>query len=1015
MKKILLIMMCMFLLVGMVSAAKIKYEDKDMKVNFKNSFLGIGISDLGSVELKSHKSVTEIRKLGAGENQAVMFYDFNDWKLYPDGLGEVIFTNMSSGEEIEKDYYFAELTIEQQPKYKTVCEDKLSNNGLIYPECSEIQNGFKQVEVWKRLETNDIPNKNTRIALVTDVKIRDYIDAVWTIAGKKVKKHAVWTQDLNTDIYLYFKFDENATTIDSVEGLNTSTTASSVTGKIGNAYQYSGAQTTGTGSYKPYTASINAGSVNFWMKTSDSVANVFSQDGPGTTNNVDTAIGFGGATGSVTPFCGAGNFCMSINRVITVTTTESNLNDSAWHMVTITVDGTTHRMYIDGLNVDNTTTGDNIFGGDGGDFGFLMGDATFIGTLDEYGIWNRSLTATEVIQLYNGGTGITYKTTFEPTITLNFPTSNLETADVSIIFNGTVVKGSINEIANVSLILNGVYNETNSSGIEGDYLFSKNLLLGVNNWTYESCDSEGACGNETLRAFTIVPIIEEGIFYNVSSFETAQETFIVNVTTNGIATTSAEFFYNDISQGASTKIGTNTNANFSNTIQIQEGVGNKEFYWKITNGATVTDTTKTNQSISLTNFSICDGGLTTPFFNVSFQDESDLTSINASIPTSSFVYYLGSGTVNKTYTFSSVTEFANFTFCATPTNRVLNSDSRIQYKGSSYPQRTYNPVVLTYENTTTNKTLYLLGVADGIYVTFQVINLAHEPIIGANVNATRVISDETVVVGDGITDSSGSVTFWLNPDFQHLITFGKTGFPTTVFLVTPTQTSYTITMGAISTEEPDYTRGISKVVYPNQDFLDNATEYDFNFTLSSTFWTVTEFGFTLTYENGTIIKTTSSSSNGGTLSANDINVTFFLTNESHIDMDYYYIINATYINSSRTWEIISTEGRQFSLWRFFTDISLYINSGSLFGFDNFGRILLSIIVLIMVAGGVSLKYGIRSDTFTMGVIFGIVLLLDYGLNFFPQIKIGSNFAINNFATFIVAIILIAVIIKEERL
>ena len=90
MKKILLIMMCMFLLVGMVSAAKIKYEDKDMKVNFKNSFLGIGISDLGSVELKSHKSVTEIRKLGAGENQAVMFYDFNDWKLYPDGLGEVI-------------------------------------------------------------------------------------------------------------------------------------------------------------------------------------------------------------------------------------------------------------------------------------------------------------------------------------------------------------------------------------------------------------------------------------------------------------------------------------------------------------------------------------------------------------------------------------------------------------------------------------------------------------------------------------------------------------------------------------------------------------------------------------------------------------------------------------------------------------------------------------------------------------------------------------------------------------
>jgi len=506
---LLMVFVVGLLLVGTISAAdwdnKLKYSNNNLKVDFKNSFLGIiPTSDLGSVELKSHKSVEEVRKLGAGENQAVMFYDFNDWKLYEDGLGEVIFIDMNTGEEIEKDYYFAELTTEQQPKYKTVCEDKLSNNGSIYPECSEIQNGFKQVEVWKRLETNDIPKGKITIGLITDVEVGDYIDAVWTIAGKKVKKHASWTQDLNTDIYLYFKYDTTAITIDSVAGLNTSTTASNVTGKIGNAYEHDGSEVTGTAGYKPYVASINEGSINFWIKTVDSEFSAFSQDGSGEINNVDTQIGSGGGA-AVSPFCGAGNFCMSINRVVTVTTSASNIDDGDWHMVTITVDGTTHRLYVDGLNVDNTTTGDNIFGGDGGNFGFVFG-SVLAGTLDAVGVWNRSLTAGEIlINLFNEDNGNTYTTVFFPTVALNSPIDFFNTTNPTITFNGT-----ISDIipVNVSLIIDDVYNETNTSGDLGDYIFTKILSEGIHTWNYEACNADG-CNNGTARNLTIDTISPE--------------------------------------------------------------------------------------------------------------------------------------------------------------------------------------------------------------------------------------------------------------------------------------------------------------------------------------------------------------------------------------------------------------------------------------------------------------------------------------------------------------------------
>ncbi len=78
----------------------------------------------------------------------------------------------------------------------------------------------------------------------------------------------------------------------------------------------------------------------------------------------------------------------------------------------------------------------------------------------------------------------------------------------TIIFNGTASDDTA--VINVSLYLNGVLNETNSSGLNNsNYIFTKTFTDGNYNWTYETCDING-CTKATVRSLNIdtTPMIE---------------------------------------------------------------------------------------------------------------------------------------------------------------------------------------------------------------------------------------------------------------------------------------------------------------------------------------------------------------------------------------------------------------------------------------------------------------------------------------------------------------------------
>lgn len=86
-----------------------------------------------------------------------------------------------------------------------------------------------------------------------------------------------------------------------------------------------------------------------------------------------------------------------------------------------------------------------------------------------------------------------------PIVTLNSPINYYNSSTTSIDFNATVV----GTIVNVSLYLDGILNETNTSGInDTDYLFTETIADGEHNWTIESCNDDG-CTTSDTRTFTI--------------------------------------------------------------------------------------------------------------------------------------------------------------------------------------------------------------------------------------------------------------------------------------------------------------------------------------------------------------------------------------------------------------------------------------------------------------------------------------------------------------------------------
>ena len=192
------------------------------------------------------------------------------------------------------------------------------------------------------------------------------------------------------------------------------------------------------------------GTYNFWYKQAGTAAAhrpILSTGG----SYFLFRLNLGGAT--CTLYANGG--VISVGFPCTQTTT-------AFTMWTVRFNGTHADVFRNGTKIDTTLFANNI---GNGDFSMSMNPDTARGVLDELGIWNRSLTQTEIDTLYNDGAGLAYSAFVNFQITA----AEFDTSAAITTFNATLSNATISWPFNTTTgtittnVSSGVYNITISA------------------------------------------------------------------------------------------------------------------------------------------------------------------------------------------------------------------------------------------------------------------------------------------------------------------------------------------------------------------------------------------------------------------------------------------------------------------------------------------------------------------------------------------------------------------------
>lgn len=561
----------------------------------------------------------------------------------------------------------------------------------------------------------------------------------------------------------------------------------------------------------------------------------------------------------------------------------------------------------------------------------------------------------------------------------------------------------------VADVIVGSYNSTSYTATFTNQQFSNSSV-----WNCKVCDIDETCALATSNyTFTLI-FSQNSISYNTTAYETEDNFITLNITTNG-TTPTAKLFYNGTNKGSAIVTAYGGNSFIINkTANVNQGQGNTTFYFEINIGGNLINTTTYQQKIIPIYFAQCNTTLTIPYINFTFKDEENSTSIGTSIPYSYFEYYLGSNASNnKTLTYVNNTENKNYTFCFSPQNKTVNINSYLQYTRANYYQRTYNPSVLQFSNKTNETILYSILQSSSNAVTFLVVNSVGDPISGVSVNVTRLIGSTLVLVGDGTTDAAGAVTFYLSPNSIYNYAFYKSGYDLYTTSNMPTSPPYTITLGGTSSSsiitKKDYSQGMQYWIRPSSyGYLENGTDYGFNFTLISSYYDVDSFGFYLKLPNGSILQSTSASSNGGVVNVNQNTGNF-----EKIIINAYWIVEGNYTNVTSYWVMYDPSGSSHSLSNFFSRLNNYTSSG-LFGMDvgesgySFTLTLIIFVSMFFFVGIMTYKFGITNVGTISLIIFCLVAIVDLQMGLLPS---PVN-AIPHLPTMVIGFIAVVLIFKE---
>lgn len=505
------------------------------------------------------------------------------------------------------------------------------------------------------------------------------------------------------------------------------------------------------------------GTISAWVNLSSNTTNqmwIYNKGtGNGDTQNFE--LQYDGVTVNNGYFCGAGGGGTS------VTVQGGAVTTGVYHHVVCIFNTSIIQIWIDGVlegqsphaavvitpNDINMTVGRQRADGSGNYFN---------GTIDEFGIWNRTLSFLEVADLYNNGDGLEFNTQVGNQITLNSPIDNFASTDNNLTFNATITPTLLN-LTNATLyIWNSTFDVVNNS--------LTNFLTGENpnttNWSVEGLPfqtlhwSVFACGNNVtddplcffgasnntliIQSFSI-----DNQAFNNDVLETDSQRFEINVTTiEAILSVTANLIYNNtVTQSGSVTCTLGVCNIFANTdipLVTSGSSQNKSFFWEINvfdgTSTIVSNSTAFEQNVSQVFFQECGGSVDTLALNFTAFDEPTNTRIDPFYIAGEFEFWLGGGGIKKEFSFSNSSAIDS-QLCISPASRNFTLDDTIEYNdvinSTTYNTRNYYFQQEVVNNVTQHIPLFLLNVDDSTSFILKVQDTNLLPISNALIHIQR--------------------------------------------------------------------------------------------------------------------------------------------------------------------------------------------------------------------------------------------------------------------------------------
>jgi hypothetical protein len=362
--------------------------------------------------------------------------------LYQDGVifEDVMFktltgqpTSIKSSEYLLFDGY-KDNYVDVPDQFKEICVELPTNttsNGVnCHQEIFTYKKENQPIEIWKPYNKEVLKAGDYRWKIKGTKELMQSVDFIPVVKSNEFSEWATWNASMNVGLIAYFTMNETtgSTMYDSL-GINNLTVNASQWrgGIIAGGWNDGDASALGTLT----TGFTDAITYNVWINSTTTGTTYWGGDG---TNNGSCVFSMYKDSASQT--YGLNYYDWGAGTALPNTNGAYILNKFV--MITVTINTTGQQLFVNGT-LKATGTKACVAGAMRSPATIFAhaGNPTSLGNAyDEFGVWNRTLTPAEVTDLYNGGAGMTYTTTFP--VTLNI-TGKVVTSSGANVPNATIV------------------------------------------------------------------------------------------------------------------------------------------------------------------------------------------------------------------------------------------------------------------------------------------------------------------------------------------------------------------------------------------------------------------------------------------------------------------------------------------------------------------------------------------------------------------------------------------------